>query len=83
MAEQIPSVGRIVHFVYGDQHYAAIITAVATVQEGEIVGETWLIVFPPNQAPFTTRAQQDQFGNPSTWHWPEYVPAKYGEIERG
>lgn len=76
--QQVPSIGRVVHFVYGDQHYAAIITATHSRldgPEGRIEGQT-LTVFPPLDPPFTTVAGYDEGGAPTTWHWPEFVPAK-------
>ena len=79
MAEQVQSIGRVVHIVYGDQHYAAIITAVNSRLRGEDgtdqEGQT-LTVLPPMDPPFTTVAAFDVAGVPATWHWPEYVPAK-------
>ncbi len=83
MAEQVPSVGRVVHFVHGDRHYAAIITAVDSreiehQQDGSHVmrtGQT-LFVMPPMDAPFSTVAEYNDDATPATWHWPEYVPAK-------
>lgn len=75
---QVPSIGRVVHFVYGDQHYAAIITAVSSrLIEGEgepQYGQT-LFVMPPMDTPFSTVATLDESCAPATWHWPEYVPA--------
>lgn len=81
MAEQAASIGRVVHFVYGDQHYAAMITAVSSRMIAEagpavaVEGQT-LIVFPPMERPFSTIARLDPAFAPGTWHWPEYVPAK-------
>ena len=68
--QQVPSVGRVVHFVYGDQHVPAIITDPAN---GLTVH---LTVFPVGEPPFTDLAGHDESGAPGTWHWPEYVPAK-------
>jgi hypothetical protein len=75
-----PSVGRIVHFVYGDQHCAALITdANYQVDRNPTDPHTGsyqaLTVFPPMESPFTTVASLDPNGAPATWHWPEYVPA--------
>lgn len=71
-----PSIGRIVHFVYGEHHFAAIITDPAfTVREPD--RPTWegqaLTVFPPGAAPWTTVAHYDAAGTPGSWHWPEFV----------
>lgn len=79
MADQTPSIGRVVHYVYGDQHYAALITDpafVVTDFEGVEYAKTALTVFPPNQYPFTVVADMDPAAAPGTWHWPEFVPAK-------
>lgn len=73
-ADQVPSIGRVVHFVYGEQHCAAIITDPEWDMDGT-PGQA-LTVFRPNQEPFTTIAALDPAGAPATWHWPEYVPAK-------
>jgi hypothetical protein len=76
--QQVPSVGRVVHFVYGDQHCAAIITAAHSREigpDGVTEGQT-LTVFPPMDQPFTTVAVHDEAGAPATWHWPEFVPAR-------
>lgn len=78
MADQVPSIGRVVHFVYGDQHCAAIITDPAPVLPADdpLSGGQSLVVFPPNISMFTNIAIFDPNGTPATWHWPEYVPAK-------
>lgn len=79
MAEQTPSVGRIVHFVYGDRHVPAIITDPAFViahPDGSEGVTQALTVFPVNAQPFTTTAEYDPAGAPATWHWSEFVPAK-------
>lgn len=68
--QQVPSVGRVVHFVYGDRHLPAIITDPAN---GLTVH---LTVFPVDEQPFTTLAGYDPDGKPASWHWPEYVPSK-------
>jgi hypothetical protein len=78
MSEQVPSVGRMVHFVNGEQHVPAIITDpeyVASVVDGA-PPEQALTVFPVGEPPFTTVAPLDADGASATWHWPEYVPAK-------
>ena len=72
MTKQTPSIGRVVHFVHGDQHVPALITASSI---ADSFGQA-LTVFPVNEQPFTTVADEDEDMRPSTWHWPEYVPAK-------
>lgn len=78
MAEQVPSIGRVVHFVDGALHCAAIITDPAPLlPDGDpLAGGQSLVVFPPNVESFTNIALFDTGGAPGTWHWPEYVPAK-------
>ena len=76
--EQVPSVGRVVYFVHGDQHYAAIITALEfhvpdPIGGVDIVGEA-LTVFPPNEPPFTVVTSRSAMPASGCWHWPEYVP---------
>lgn len=83
MAEQKPSIGRIVHFVYGGQHVPAIITDPAFQDHGidgksEVRILQALTVFLPNAGPFTTvAAHEDEVApgtwNNTTWHWPERV----------
>lgn len=73
MSEQQPSVGRIVHFVYGDNHVPAIITDPEHRVRRSGVTMQALTVFPVNEAPFTTCATHDEGGAPATWHWPERV----------
>ena len=74
---QVPSVGHIVHFVYGDKHVPAIITDSAfVVHDGASTVTTQaLTVFPVNEPPFTTVALHDATEAPigGTWHWPERV----------
>ena len=75
MSEQVPSVGRVVHFVYGDKHVPAIITdPLYEVAEGAPT-EQALTVLPVGEPPFTTVAHQDSDCTIATWHWPEYVGA--------
>lgn len=74
----VPSVGHIVHFVYGDHHVPAIITdpAFRVVTDSYDAVEQALTVFPPNAEPFTTCAKQDEGRVPGTWHWPEFASAR-------
>jgi hypothetical protein len=81
MAEQVPSIGRVVHFVYGDVHVPAIIIDPAfemrkPEDEGgnEVVQS--MVVFTMIQGNFHTTARYSADPIPGTWHWPEYVPAK-------
>lgn len=80
MPEQVPSVGRVVHFVNGTQHVPAIITQVDYAVDVPSDANGWfgqaLTVFPVGELPFTTVAKCDPACAPATWHWPEFVPAK-------
>lgn len=79
MAEQVPSVGRVVHYVaYGTPggeypagvHRAAIITEVfASCVALCVLNPTGM--FFKEAILFDATAQQ-----PGTWHWPEFVPPK-------
>jgi len=75
MAEQVPSIGRMVHFVYGARHVPAIITDPAFSLGADAPDAQALTVFPVNAPYFTTVATLDSSCEPGTWHWPEYVPA--------
>lgn len=89
--QQVPSVGRVVHYVLDagpnqGQHRPALIV--------RVWGDTWdslvnLQVFTdgsndyyPNQGeePLTlwrtSRSREDSGTVPGTWHWPEFVPSK-------
>ena len=75
MSEQVPRIGRVVHFVNGDRHVPAIVTDPAfTPATPEAWEQQALTVFPVNEPPFTTVAAYDADGAPATWHWPEFVP---------
>lgn len=77
MSEQKPSVGCIVHFVYGDQHVPAIITD-PVFQDYGVDGQNEpriiqaMTVFLPAADPFTTCASYDETAQePGSWHWSE------------
>lgn len=76
MAGQVSSIGRIVHYVYGDKHVPAIITAPAYATDDDGVSMDMLTVFPIGEPPFTDLVGYNADDKPGTWHWPEYVPAK-------
>lgn len=63
---QKPSVGRIVNFQHGDTPTAALVTGV---NDDSTVS---LVVFPPDESHFTTRAEQAPEGTtePAKWSWP-------------
>lgn len=64
-----PEIGSSVHFVNGNHHVPAVITAPAY-PFGDGTGQA-LTVFPVGEPPFTTVASQDAAAAPATWHWPE------------
>jgi hypothetical protein len=78
--QQVPSIGRIVHYVSygtpGGEHHsecrAAIVTELAHDDESsDVVG---LAVLTPSGS-FFNRAAQDENGHEGgTWHWPERTP---------
>ncbi len=84
MAEQVPSIGRVVHYVaYGTPggeyqagaHRAAIITDCLP-PDGLMLTVGLCILNPTGMffgqgIPFDPTGQQ-----PGSWHWPEYVPAR-------
>lgn len=90
MSEQVPSIGRIVHYVLDagpkqGEHRAAVIVRVWGDKPTSAVN---LLVFVDgsndyyrNQGPEpliiwrTSKIRSDDFGL-DTWHWPEYVPPK-------
>ena len=88
MAKQVPSVGRVVHYVaYGTPggeypagaHRAAVITEVyATPTPSNLDGvstNVGLCVLNPAGMLFHRQVSQDITGKtPGTWHWPEPVP---------
>jgi len=84
MPEQVPSIGRVVHYVaYGTPggefpagaHRAAIITEVDA--KDTPIMSVGLAVLNPTGLFFHRGVLMDPAGQqPGTWHWPEYVPAK-------
>lgn len=78
--KQIPSVGRIVHYVaFGTPkgefealaHRAAIITEVR--EDSELTG---LCILNPTGMHFKECPYSEDATVAGSWHWPEYVPAK-------
>lgn len=72
--EQTPSVGRIVHYIYGSRHFAAIITNDKFDEYEPGKWNQMLTVFPPGDPPFTAVSALDEGFSGGSWHWPEYVP---------
>jgi hypothetical protein len=79
MAQQVPSVGRIVHFMHGDIHVPAIMVepGYALIEPGpsEIPVQDVLVVFTRTEHPFMAFAVRDDACTPGSWHWPEFIPA--------
>lgn len=76
--DQVPSVGRIVHYVaYGTPggefpagaHRAAIVTAVDYPDRPD--SSVGLCVLNPTGIFFNIEVPHDPYGAPGTWHWPE------------
>lgn len=84
MAQQVPSVGRIVHYVaFGSPGgkfpvgacRAAIVTQIT--DPGSAHGAMLdLAVFNPAGMYFVLCPEDQDGKEPGSWHWPEYVPAK-------
>lgn len=74
--EQQPSIGRVVHFVYGDVHVPAIIIDPAFEERrpedegGDRIVQS-MYVFTMIVSNFHTTAIYDPAAAPGTWHWPE------------
>lgn len=90
MADQVPSIGRVVHYVaYGTPggefpagaHRAAIITEVDTLDApiyDTPIRSVGLAVLNPTGLFFHRGVLMDPTGTtPGTWHWPEFVPATW------
>jgi hypothetical protein len=74
MAEQAPSVGRIVHFIdKAGRHIPAVIVDPEPKQPPGKKGFIHLTVFGFNDQP-ALMVKAAEGTDPGTWHWPEYVP---------
>jgi hypothetical protein len=73
MTDQTPSIGRIVHYVGGeDREYPAIITRV--LHNGERDGCVMLTVFAPKETVPGVESRYDpERSHVCSWHWPERV----------
>lgn len=69
--KQTPSIGRVVHLVYGNEHVPALIIDPAFMQDEEEV--QGLQVFTMDDGAFTMVAKYDPNCAGGTWHWPEYI----------
>ncbi len=73
MAEQVPSVGRVVHYIdTNGKHYPATVVDVYEFAEGQY--SLVLFAMIPPKADFIPDVHQGT--GVGSWHWPEYVPAK-------
>ena len=82
-SKQVPSVGRVVHYVaYGTPsgeyqtgaNRAAIVTDVHNPGEPDSVLS--ICVLNPTGMFFKVGICHDEGCNPGTWHWPEFVPSR-------
>ena len=81
MGSLIPSVGRVVHFCYGDRHVPALIIDPNPANPDGLPGTDVIEiqVFTGFEAGhFPTLAPYDASGVPASWHWPEYVAPRPG-----
>ncbi|OLD63741.1 MAG: hypothetical protein AUF65_01150 [Chloroflexi bacterium 13_1_20CM_50_12] len=92
MADQVPSVGRIVHYVMSDgrypgEHRPAIIVKVWEEENPDSLVQLQVFTDGPNDylidvpghngVAWRTSVHHDETKKKqATWHWPEYVPAK-------
>lgn len=73
---QLPSIGRIVHFVdpTNGHHQAAVITSVDEVGVGAVVQSVCLSILGCDFIRFERDVAHDPEGRrEGTWHWPEMV----------
>lgn len=86
MPQQVPSVGRVVHYVSwgspgsefkGGEHRAAIITEVYPTGSDVIdMDKVGICVLSPTGLWFNRHTPFDPLGQErGSWHWPEHVPA--------
>lgn len=85
MSQQLPSPGRIVHYVLKDgnrqgEHRPAVIVRVWTDSMVNLLvfadGENDREYTDENYVYWSGSKENDESGTPGTWHWPEYVPGK-------
>jgi hypothetical protein len=86
MTEQVPSIGRIVHWVtYGSprgeypsgEHRAAVITEVYQDGASGMLQAVGLCVLNPTGQFFNRNVPYEASGTiAGTWHWPEHVPPR-------
>lgn len=73
MADHVPSIGRVVHFVLNDGTHVPAIIINPSENDGTRKAQS-LYVFTLGES-YSVIASYDAACTGDTWHWPEYVPA--------